>query len=603
MRGFLCLLALLAVVCAACPGSLVSYWPFDAGALDVVGTNNGVNHGAVSVAGKAGNAFSFDGVDDYVSVADANSLDFGSGSFSVSAWVYTDAALSDVVGDVVSKFDPVAKKGFNFNVLSNTGGPQSNYRNTQFGINDNKQDTAWAEKAPSVGQILPLAVFNGKLYGGAGETGKLYEWNGVDAWVEKAPKLALGDETEVSSLAVFNGKLYGTTAGGGKLVEWNGVNAWAQKAPMLGTETTLPSLAVFNGKLYGGTGTNGRLFEWNGVDAWAQKAPMLGSETHISSLAVFNGKLYGGTYPGGKLYEWTGSAWVERAPQLNGQVDIRSLAVFNGKLYGSAWGGGRLFEWNGVDAWVEKAPKLGSEIIILSLAVFNGKLYGSTGTSGGKLYEWNDNNAWVEKAPLMGSETYVYSLAVFNGKLYASALLGGNLFEWKSGVAVSQNSELGSGWRHLAAVRDGGVLRLYVDGVLVGTSSAFVAGDYDLSNAQALLIGFGAQDYFNGRIDDLAVFNTALSQDNITAVYNGGLAGNGVCASLGPATGSLSASITAPSVDGNAARNGFFTVTANITCTDGPCGNVTATLDPEPVAEPAADWLTQLIKFVEELLK
>jgi hypothetical protein len=44
-------------------------------------------------------------------------------------------------------------------------------------------------------------------------------------------------------------------------------------------------------------------------------------------------------------------------------------------------------------------------------------------------------------------------------------------------------------------------------------------------------------------------------------------------------------------------------VTADITCTGGVCGNVTATLDPEQVAEPAADWLTRLIKFVEELLK
>jgi len=277
------------------------------------------------------------------------------------------------------------------------------------------------------------------------------------------------------------------------------------------------------------------LFEWNGVDAWVQKAPQLGSETHISSLAVFNGKLYGGTYPGGKLYEWTGSAWVERAPQLNGQVDI------------------------------------------LSLAVFNGKLYGSTGTSGGKLYEWNDNNAWVEKAPLMGSETYVYSLAVFNGKLYASALLGGNLFEWRSGVGVSQNSELGSGWRHLVAVRDSSVpassvLRLYVDGVLVGTSSAFVAGDYDLSNARDLLIGFGAQDYFRGLVDEVAVYSAALSGAEVGSLYNGGVPG---CV---PVIASLSPSLSGSG--GKVVAGRAFSVSGGVSCAGGSCGVVSLALDP-----------------------
>ena len=45
-------------------------------------------------------------------------------------------------------------------------------------------------------------TFPHRLYGGTYPNGKLYEWNDVDAWVEKAPKL--GAETDISSLAVYN---------------------------------------------------------------------------------------------------------------------------------------------------------------------------------------------------------------------------------------------------------------------------------------------------------------------------------------------------------------------------------------------------------------
>ena len=65
-------------------------------------------------------------------------------------------------------------------------------------------------------------------------------------------------------MCVYNGKLYGGTAGSGKLYEWNGVNAWVEKAPYVG-ESQIWSLCVYNGKLYGGTATGGKLYEWNAI--------------------------------------------------------------------------------------------------------------------------------------------------------------------------------------------------------------------------------------------------------------------------------------------------------------------------------------------------
>ena len=91
---------------------------------------------------------------------------------------------------------------------------------------------------------------------------KNYVTIGGTAWVEKAPKL--GAETQILSLCVYNGKLYGGTRPNGKLYEWNGTNAWIEKAPTLG-ETYINSLCVYNGKLYGGTYPSGKLYEWNAI--------------------------------------------------------------------------------------------------------------------------------------------------------------------------------------------------------------------------------------------------------------------------------------------------------------------------------------------------
>ena len=80
------------------------------------------------------------------------------------------------------------------------------------------------------------------------------------SFVEVAPKL--GAETSIYSLAVHNSKLYGGTNPNGKLYEWNGVNAWVEVAPKLGAERNIYSLAVHNSKLYGGTYPNGKLYEY-----------------------------------------------------------------------------------------------------------------------------------------------------------------------------------------------------------------------------------------------------------------------------------------------------------------------------------------------------
>ena len=71
---------------------LVGYWNFDEGKGDIVkdlsgNGNDGTIHGAVATAGKIGQALSFDGVNDYVTVGNIASLNFA-GDFTIEAWIY-----------------------------------------------------------------------------------------------------------------------------------------------------------------------------------------------------------------------------------------------------------------------------------------------------------------------------------------------------------------------------------------------------------------------------------------------------------------------------------------------------------------------------------
>ena len=66
--------------------SLVAYWPADGNANDAVAGNNGTLQGGATFApGILGQAFSFDGLDDSVSVSD-DTHTLGGGSFTIALW-------------------------------------------------------------------------------------------------------------------------------------------------------------------------------------------------------------------------------------------------------------------------------------------------------------------------------------------------------------------------------------------------------------------------------------------------------------------------------------------------------------------------------------
>lgn len=85
--------------CVNPPADIVSWWSAESSGADELNNNAAtLNNGVAFTSGKVGQAFSFDGVDDYVSISASSSLNVGNGDgFTIEAWIQTTTTSSQQV--------------------------------------------------------------------------------------------------------------------------------------------------------------------------------------------------------------------------------------------------------------------------------------------------------------------------------------------------------------------------------------------------------------------------------------------------------------------------------------------------------------------------
>ena len=187
-------------------------------------------------------------------------------------------------------------------------------------------------------------------------------------------------------------------------------------------------------------------------------------------------------------------------------TEVNSLVVYNGKLYGGSIPRAEVCRYDGEERWT-------------SLKRF----YSPPG--------------WVPVPPTdnggkptpeqVGEWSRVTSLTIHDGRLFAGigsctssvldapADVRGRVYSMEAGKCVSYENDLGSGWKHIAAIRQRGFLKLFVNAKLVAKSVAFDPAEYDISNDRPLRIGFGQTNYFRGKIADVRIYNRALPDARI----------------------------------------------------------------------------------------
>lgn len=192
------------------------------------------------------------------------------------------------------------------------------------------------------------------------------------------------------------------------------------------------------------------------------------------------------------------------------------------------------------------------------LKAFNGASYSASGQHGGALsvsaasqqfLALQDTNGAEDKNHVpgnfpLGDDSYTVSAWInlngtgggngivgwgaygTNGRVNATRTLSGTgglvNYGWSPSYDYSQTTaNLAGAWHHIAAVYDSAasMKRLYLDGVELG--SGMTVPDLAVEAKNFRIASTNNAEYFDGRIDDVAVFNRALSPSLITSIAKG----------------------------------------------------------------------------------
>ena len=537
--------------------TLIGHWRLAGDAGDASGNGpHGQNQGAdlqvPGPTGQANGATAFDGRSSSIVVPNDPVLQLGTDDFSLSVKIYSEENVDDSLGDIVAKFDPQQRNGFNFGLKRHSAACNSlaNLQNLHFGIDDGQIDPAWTDcgRPGNAIFVMSLVVHEGDLYAGtfetgAEESGRVFRYVGGEEWEDLgAPDAA----NAVMTMASFGGQLY---AGTGRLKalgsslppslnrEEGGCvfrledGKWVECGKLGGvkgeyaeyTHDTVHALDVFQGQLYGLPLYTQGLFRYDGQQSWIDCGSHGRRAMH---LGVFRDPLYVLENGNGVIRFEAGDDWTRwtRVTELPGASQVYSMAVYEGRMVVGTWPEARVFGWEEDGSWSDMG-RLGDELEVMGMAVYNGKLYAGT-LPLAQVYRYDGDGQWTCTGQLDTTPDVRYrrawSTAVFQGKLFFGTLPSGRVLSVEAGRNATCDHQLAPGWRHLAAVRSGGVLRLYIDGAEVGVSTAFDPAAYDLSNQQPLQIGSGQHDYFHGRLCDLRLYRGALSAAEIATLGQSG---------------------------------------------------------------------------------
>jgi uncharacterized delta-60 repeat protein len=110
-----------APVCSGVPAGIISWWPGEGNAQDIVGHYDGAQqNGATFGVGRVGQAFSLDGIDDAIVVN--NNAALNPASITVEAWIKPGGVPAGNIADVVTKWGFDATVDSYFLGLLNSGG-------------------------------------------------------------------------------------------------------------------------------------------------------------------------------------------------------------------------------------------------------------------------------------------------------------------------------------------------------------------------------------------------------------------------------------------------------------------------------------------------
>ena len=199
-------------------------------------------------------------------------------------------------------------------------------------------------------------------------------------------------------------------------------------------------------------------------------------------------------------------------------TQVYSIETHGGQMHVSTWPTGLVFRRDDAGRW-QDIGRLGVETEVMALASYNGMLYAGT-LPHAEVYRLDRDGAWTVLKSLDATPDVLYrrahAMGVYRGELFCGTLPGGRVFSLQTGLGVSFDRALECGWRHVAAVRAGDRIDLYVDGGLVASRSDEVAGSVlDLGAGAVLHLGGGPHANLAGELARVRLYDRALDAAEI----------------------------------------------------------------------------------------
>ncbi|MDD4922718.1 MAG: LruC domain-containing protein, partial [Bacteroidales bacterium] len=185
----------------------------------------------------------------------------------------------------------------------------------------------------------------------------------------------------------------------------------------------------------------------------------------------------------------------------SGNTANDALGIHNGTFTGAAWVtgiSGSSLEFNGST----------SSVIVPNNTFFN--------PIGDKI----SFSFWFKLPEVGASGSFIYQNTKYNVRIDPQGRVSFAVYtpDWKSLVMNYADRILNTDWHHVAATYDGATMKLFIDGVL----KTSVANTGTLKSSQAdFVIGIkGVTDPYKGTIDEILVYEKALTQEEITEIYS-----------------------------------------------------------------------------------
>jgi hypothetical protein len=531
--------------CATPPAGLVSWWPGDGNANDIVGGNNGVlENGVAFVQGEVGSAFSFTKGLDYMQVPDNNVFDFGSSQdFTAECWVRLQTPLANDEDDILGKRDVGVGNGWYMRLLgAHLVDAGIIVQSNGFGIQSTGPvpTNVWTHLALERMSDQMLLFVNGTLAG---------QVQATNASLSNAAPFVIGaaydsafnppiqttgnfvgqiDEVSLYNRALSVGEIQSIYAAGsaGKCALPPVIVVQpANKTNLVGTTASFSVTASgavplsyqwqFNGtnltdggNVIGSTSTTLTLSNvlFNETGSYEVVVSNAYGEVTSAPAYLLVTNMGCATPPSGLVSWWPGDGNANDIQGTNNGTLVNG-ATFAAGVVGSA------FSFGGADDYVEipSSPNLnpGTAITLEAWLFADGTPAAQQGIAG----TWDD----------VSGNNRTYLLWLQNGAMEFLISPDGGAY----GRAVDSTAFPLNRWVHVVATYDGSNIRIYRDGTQVGTVPQ--AGPIASNNRPFFIgrtdSGSSGSHFWKGRIDEFSLYDRALSSNEIAAIYAAGSAG------------------------------------------------------------------------------